>query len=352
MDTLGLGDYLSKALELAVSEKPEIVPLLLKAGANPTNEAVAFAYRDRDISNYGEILKALLDAGGVVGTAGHLYDACVREDVAEVSRTLSEGVDIKHALCREGLEMVAYSGNLPIVRLLVEAGVDDLEQAIEAAVYCDHGGSAECEHTDVVAYLQTKQNSSLYASSQTVPPPPPTLPIPVSDIDFPIPVSDIDFKNCSLDDFKNWMEQADDFHLIVKRRASPDFNLNDPGVAALIQVCSSGRLDLVNFLLEKGVDPDAELDLSVRTDPCLVVAVTNRHYEVVRRLIEGKANIKCRQSKPLRKAIDMRDEKMVSILIDAGATLTPKVKDDLEKLFPAIYADWEKKNTKKNNKKV
>jgi ankyrin repeat protein len=94
------------------------------------------------------------------------------------------------------------------------------------------------------------------------------------------------------------------------------------GQAALIEATHNGYTDIVQTLLNAGVDPDADDCLTA-----LMIAVDNKHHEIVDLLIAARANLDSQDittKNPLMRAIMKTKQpsiKIITTLINAKANL-------------------------------
>ena len=126
---------------------------LLKRKAKPPKECLIFAY---DLGRV-ELLPILLDAGADPNAVGYqgstiMGDCLVREDVAVLKLLLGRGADPNRGFAgTPAVVLAARSGNVEVLRLLIEAGAslsDDPRVAPNALFEAIGRG-----HTEVVRYL-------------------------------------------------------------------------------------------------------------------------------------------------------------------------------------------------------
>jgi ankyrin repeat protein len=79
--------------------------------------------------------------------------------------------------------------------------------------------------------------------------------------------------------------------------------------------CKHGHQDVVNFLIDRGVSPDA------RGGGCLIVACKENRYSIVEQLIKYGANVTCKNNKPLYVAIANMRYHIVKLLLENGANM-------------------------------
>jgi uncharacterized protein len=102
---------------------------------------------------------------------------------------------------------------------------------------------------------------------------------------------------------------------------------------ALLTAIQTGRTEMIDFLLEKGADPnilfaDADLDNSYFSYciSSLMAAVESKDVNLIKRLLAGKAdpNLTCKNGKnALRVALKIEKYDIFDLLIEAGASANP-----------------------------
>jgi len=112
--------------------------------------------------------------------------------------------------------------------------------------------------------------------------------------------------------------------------------LGDDGKSALIRASGAGHVAAVELLLKAGADPS----LMNGGVTALHVAATDGHLEVIRVLVQAKANVNRRSSDtsdtPLMAAVKAEKPEVVRALIDAGADTTFSTAF----MMPLEYAVW------------
>ena len=83
-----------------------------------------------------------------------------------------------------------------------------------------------------------------------------------------------------------------------------------------------GSVDVVKVLIKHGVDINTPNSRRKKWDPVLITAVSNKHYEMVRVLLEAGVDSKCAGNRSsMSCAIANGDSEMVDVLLDCGFNL-------------------------------